>query len=123
MKTLSIFSAALMLCGFASAQAVKPIPTEALKPLMAAIHKHDQVEKKISDLNMQFMQMQAQAKAQMDKLQADEKDAAAAMDKAEADAYKIAGLSAKEYAEDLEAFTFTPRPASTTPAPPAPAHQ
>lgn len=122
MKTLSIFAAALMLGSFASAQAAKPIPTEALKPLMAAIHKHDQVEKKISDLNMQFLQMQAQAKATMDKLQADEKETAAAMDKAEADAYRIAGLSAKDYAEDLDGFTFTPRP-STAPAPPAPAHQ
>ena len=130
MKTLSIFAAALMLGSFAGAQAKpadppaaevtkpakltepekKPVPVDAKEPLRVAIHQHDQAAKQISDINLQYVQMSAQAKAQMDVAQKKEQESAAAITKAEDEAYKTAGLDRKDFAIDDEAMQFTPRP-------------
>jgi len=92
---------------------VAAAPKEALR---VAIHKHDQAEKQIADINLQFLQVQANAKAQMDKAQAAEKEAAEEIEKAEQEAFKTAGLDQNHYALDRELMEFT----SKTQAPKAP---
>jgi hypothetical protein len=126
MKRLSIFTAALMLAGsLCFAQVAKsdspiteksekfekkiPIPAEPKDVLRAAIHKQDQTQKQISDLNAAFLQYQQQAQAKAQQLQAQEKQNETAIKDAEDKAYAAAGLDRDKYTLDKEAMEFLPK--------------
>jgi len=103
-----------------------PVPDSAKEALRIAIHQHDQAQKQISDINLQFLQVQSQAKTQMEAAQKKEQESQAAITRAEDEAYKAAGLDRAGYAIDDETMQFSAKampPAKAAPAPPAPARQ
>ena len=135
MKTLSFFAVVLMLCTFGVAQskpaehtnvpppltgdavtapstAKIPVTLESKDALRAAIHKQDQAQKQLSDLNAQLMQIQNQATAKMQTLQAQEKQADEAVTQAKTKAYAAAKLDPGKYDLDLETMEFSPKTAS-----------
>jgi TolA-binding protein len=111
-----------MLCapGFAQAPApVKPadspakiaLPSSPAKDaLYAAIHKRDQAEKQISELNLRLQQLQNQATQQYQQLQETDKLAGAALEAATTAAFKAANLDQSKYTLDLETMEFSARP-------------
>jgi outer membrane murein-binding lipoprotein Lpp len=119
MKILTISAALLMLCTFGLAQskpadppAKIPVTLESRDPLRAAIHKQDQVQKQISDLTAQFVQMQNQATTKMQTLQAQEKQTEADIEAAKLKAYAAAKLDPAKYDLDLDTMEFSTKTAS-----------
>jgi TolA-binding protein len=86
------------------------VPLEARDNLRAAIHKQDQIEKQISDLNSQFLQVQSRAQQQSQSLQSQEKAAADAVEAAKVEAYKAAKLDRAKWEIDIEGMEFSAKP-------------
>jgi hypothetical protein len=130
MKTLSIFAAALMLCTFGVAQSKStvppaiadvsaapsaakiPVPMESKDALRSAIHKQDQDDKQISDLNAGYIQMQTQAQTKMQSLQADKEKYSKLIEAEKKQAFINAKLDPAKYEIDLEAMEFSAKTAS-----------
>jgi uncharacterized lipoprotein YehR (DUF1307 family) len=88
------------------------VPLSVREPLLAAIHKQDKIEKQISDLNMQFVQIQQRAQQQLQQLQQQKTAADAAVESAKKKAFEAVNLDAKKYEIDADAepMQFMPKP-------------
>ena len=120
MKTLRF--AVFLLTSFAIAQTpVPPKPADSPAPLTlapspakdalyAAIHRRDQIEKQMTDLNLRFSTLQAQATQQFKELQDQDAKAGAALDAAKTEALKAAKLDPAKYSLDLDTMQVIPNP-------------
>jgi hypothetical protein len=84
-------------------------PSAAKDELWSAVHKRDQAQKQIADLNARFLQLQQQATAQLQTLQAQDKQAADAIEAAKTKAYAATKLDPAKYDLDLETMEFSPK--------------
>jgi multidrug resistance efflux pump len=91
---------------------VLPVPLSSREKVLAAIHKQDSVEKKIAELNAQFMQIQQRAQQQLQALQQQKSTADSAVDAAKKTAISSANLDVEKYDIDADAdpMVFTPKP-------------
>jgi hypothetical protein len=86
------------------------VSSPAKDAIYAAIHKKDQADKALTELNLKLAQIQQQANQQFDALQKQTVAAQAALDDAEKKAFEAAHLDPAKFTLDHETMEFTPKP-------------
>lgn len=116
--------ASLAFCGYVIGFAQSPAPAKPADPpakvalpsspakdaLYSAIHKRDQADKDLTDLNLKLTQLQNQAAQQYQQLQARKQQADIAVDAARSEAYKAAKLDPAKFELNDETMEFTAKP-------------
>jgi hypothetical protein len=104
-----------------------PIPSSPAKDaLFTAMHKKDQADKAVSDLNAKVLQLQQQIQQQSTQLEAQQKAASKSVDDAQVALLKEMKLDPEKYSVNLETMEATAKatpPSTTAPAPAPPGRQ
>jgi hypothetical protein len=90
-------------------------PSAAKDALYAAIHKRDQADKALSDLNLQLANVQAAAAKQYEAISKQQTAAAAEVAKAEDAVYRAMGLDKAKFTLDDEKMELTEKAKTAMP--------